>query len=388
MASQTEPVEVCVIAPGPPSVPGGVERCAARFVDYVRGWGVSCIPIVPARARFAGSHRRGLGRSLSRALGRVAWGLAGPWKAFEYSPRVVHVHGAEYGWGMDLAWRATAMSSGWGRDRPRPTIVVTCHGSLQAGLRALRKDGLHLRDRALAATLAPGWSMLESRLPRAADVVIAVSSRVAEEVRILNGVDDAKVIVIPNCVDDAFFGQAGAFEAREPLMVWVGRNEPSKRFEPLLPILERVKEVHPPARLATVGAQMTRVPEGMEVHERLSPHELAGLLGRARLLVSTSTYEADPLTVKEALACGTPALVTPAASAAVRDGENGIVCSAPLSTEEGHREFARQALRLLCDNVLWRRLSEGASRSSVEFSRNREEARYRAVYESLLGRRL
>ena len=156
------------------------------------------------------------------------------------------------------------------------------------------------------------WTASYSRVavPRvvaAADRLIAVSEHTRRELAALLRVDDAKIRVVPNAVEDAFMPDGPRGEGDYVLAV--GTLEPRKNLARIAEAVEgelRVVGVpgwggvRPPANVTWLGA--------------VSDDELAALYRGARCLVYASLSEGFGIPVAEALACGCP-IVTSRGSA-------------------------------------------------------------------------
>ena len=156
------------------------------------------------------------------------------------------------------------------------------------------------------------WTASYSRIavPRvvaAADRLIAVSEHTRRELAALLRVDDAKIRVVPNAVEDAFTPDGPRGEGDYVLAV--GTLEPRKNLARIAEAVEgelRVVGVpgwggvRPPANVTWLGA--------------VSDDELAALYRGARCLVYASLSEGFGIPVAEALACGCP-IVTSRGSA-------------------------------------------------------------------------
>ncbi|HEY8705496.1 MAG TPA: glycosyltransferase family 1 protein [Gaiellaceae bacterium] len=156
------------------------------------------------------------------------------------------------------------------------------------------------------------WTASYSRIavPRvvaAADRLIAVSEHTRRELAALLDVDDAKIRVVPNAVEDAFTPDGP--QAEGDYVLAVGTLEPRKNLARIAEAVDGELRVvgargwggvHPPADVILLGG----VPDS----------ELAALYRGARCLVYASLYEGFGIPVAEALACGCP-IVTSCGSA-------------------------------------------------------------------------
>jgi glycosyltransferase involved in cell wall biosynthesis len=142
---------------------------------------------------------------------------------------------------------------------------------------------------------------------RAAARVIAVSELTKRDLVELLAVDEAKIRVVPNAVEDVFTPQGPRAEGDYVLAV--GTLEPRKNLERIAAAVD--------GELRVVGARGwggVRPPRDVTWLGEVSDEELARLYRGARCLVYPSLYEGFGLPVAEALACGCP-VVTSAGSA-------------------------------------------------------------------------
>jgi glycosyltransferase involved in cell wall biosynthesis len=155
------------------------------------------------------------------------------------------------------------------------------------------------------------------RVVDAADRVIAVSERTAEELWTLLAVPDAKIRVVPNAVEDVFTPEGPRSEGDYVLAV--GTLEPRKNLGRIAAAVDgelRVAgapgwgNVEPPANVAWLG--------------EVSDDELARLYRGARCLVYASLYEGFGIPVAEALACGCPVVTSLGSPMAEIAGDDAV----------------------------------------------------------------
>ena len=108
--------------------------------------------------------------------------------------------------------------------------------------------------------------------------------------------------------------------------------------------------------------------------------EIADLYRGARLLLCPSRYEGFGLPPLEAMACGTPAVVTDTSSLPEVCGDAALY--APVGRAD---LLAEQAERLLSDEALRRRLVEKGRARAAEFTWPNAAAKMLAVYRRLLA---
>jgi len=194
--------------------------------------------------------------------------------------------------------------------------------------------------------------------------VLTLSTSSRDEIVSMLGLDAARVSVVPPGVD-AQFAPGGA-KSPVPLVVVVGRLVPVKRLELLIDAVAKARTVVPELRVLLVGEGYERAKLEAKVRAvggaswidlpgRLSDDDLADAYRRAWVLASTSLREGWNMTITEAGACGTPAVVSDIAGHrdALEHGVGGLL------VDPGD-EFAQALVRVLTDTPLRERLARGA----------------------------
>jgi len=174
-----------------------------------------------------------------------------------------------------------------------------------------------------------------------------------------------RVHVVPPGIDDRFRSGPGSRESVEPLLVAVGRLTASKQFDRVIRIVAQLRD-RCPARLVVVGSGTERdrllqlvseldAGDWCELAGRVDDDVLCGLYRQAWALVSASASEGWGMTITEAAACGTPAVVSdiPGHADAVVDGETGH-----LAARDGG--FIDALERIIKDPAHRSRLGDGA----------------------------
>ena len=195
--------------------------------------------------------------------------------------------------------------------------------------------------------------------------IITLSSSSKRELVEELGYRPERVDVVPPGVDPAF-SVAEAPKSPTPLVVAAGRLVAVKRHHELIESLVALKARHPALEAVLVG-------EGPERHAlthriaghdagswltlagRLPQAELVALYRRAWVLTSASLREGWGMTITEAAACGTPAVVTDinGHADAVVPGRSGLLVDGPAGLVDGLDT-------VLSDAALRARLSAGA----------------------------
>ncbi|MGZ6980317.1 MAG: glycosyltransferase family 4 protein, partial [Acidimicrobiia bacterium] len=230
-------------------------------------------------------------------------------------------------------------------------------------------------DMTLPPRLARLGRTLESRVAppiyRRTPIVTLSSSSKDELVADL-GFRDHLVHVVPPGIDPRF--SPGGAKSPTPLVVAAGRLVPVKRFELLVEALVGLKPAHPTLEAVIVGEGYRREQLETQIHEagaerwihlpgRLTDEELVDLYRRAWLLASASAREGWGMTLTEAAACGTPAVVTRIAGHldAVDEGQSGLLA--------GGRDELRNGIgAVLSDEALRERLAAGAHQHASRFT--------------------
>lgn len=201
--------------------------------------------------------------------------------------------------------------------RTRLPVVLTVHSPMLADSAAIAERGLE--PLALKAYARLFSSLCEQRWLDRADLVLAVSSGVRDELEALYRLRGRRPEVLNNGVDAAFFAAAPAGPRRRDV-VYVGRLGWRKGLHRLVEAFARLP-TGTAERLVLLGegplaAELAALAAGLGVADRL---EMPGFVDRATLrarlasaavAVNPADYESGPLTLLEAMAAGTPVVST------------------------------------------------------------------------------
>ncbi len=194
----------------------------------------------------------------------------------------------------------------------------------------------------------PGRQPLSTRLvvPRSldrADVVIAVSNTTAQDIEDIFGIPPSRIDVVPHGVSSRYrpLGSEDLATARaklrlpERFILFVGTIEPRKN---LATLLEAWAMMRNRPDLVIVGAwgwryeeikeQMGRLGDRVHHVEGLDPAELPAVYNLARVLAHPAWYEGFGLPPLEAMACGTPVVVSDRSTLPELVGDAGLVAAA------------------------------------------------------------
>jgi glycosyltransferase involved in cell wall biosynthesis len=194
--------------------------------------------------------------------------------------------------------------------------------------------------------------------------VLTPSNSSRDEILSMMGLDASRVSVVPPGVDARFVPGGG--KSPVPLVLAVGRLVPVKRLELLIDAVARARKVVPGLRVLVVGEGYERPrleakikavggTSWIDLVGHVSDDDLADAYRRAWVLASTSLREGWNMTITEAGACGTPAVVSDIAGHrdALAHGVSGLL------VDPGD-DFVDALVRVLSDTALRDSLARGA----------------------------
>lgn len=300
--------------------------------------------------------------------------------------------------------------------RKRPEVVQTWmyHADLLGGLAArllgqravvwgIRNLSFHPgRESRSARAASRLCALLSARLP--ATIVSCSLAAAREHER--RGYAAARMRVIPNGYDaqqwqpDRSLGQAlrtvWGVGAEQRLIGMVARWDPLKDHGTFLAAVALLMRTHPEVRCVLVGSGMSA--ENAALQELLRRHALVdkvvltgprddmpAVMNALDLHVLTSVSEAFPNVVAEAMACGTPCVVTDVGDAASIVGEQGW-CVPPGDSMALHAALER-ALRLLGSSQLQQRREACRARILQEFALQKMASAYEEAWSNAVAAR-
>jgi glycosyltransferase involved in cell wall biosynthesis len=236
----------------------------------------------------------------------------------------------------------------------------------------------HLHGEMWKMTLPPNLArmgeILEYRVapPLYRRTPVVTLSQSSREELIHEGFSPDKVSVVSPGVDPRF--SPGGERSSTPLAVAVGRLVPVKRYDLLIKTVDEVRRRHPTLELVITseGYEKPALEELVDELDARSWVHFAGhvdddalvdLYRRAWVLVSASAREGWGMTITEAAACGTPAVVTRIAghTDAVDEEHSGLLADNP-------RQLVEHLDAVVGDDVFRQRLSKGALAHAARFT--------------------
>ncbi|HEV2477056.1 MAG TPA: glycosyltransferase family 1 protein [Candidatus Dormibacteraeota bacterium] len=284
--------------------------------------------------------------------------------------------------------------------RLKPDVYFGPAGALPLG-RIGTRSAIAVHD--LAIYRNPRWfpprQPLSTRLvvPRSvlrADVLIAVSESTARDIQEFFGLDRSRIHVIPHGVSKKLRPMSAEerTEARarlalpERFILFVGTIEPRKNLETLLDAWVLMRDRPDLVVVGSWGWRYEAIRDkiarlGPRVHHRESvePEELPAYYNLARVLAHPAWYEGFGLPPLEAMACGTPVVVSDTSSLPE------VVQDAGLIVPAGDAEEWRKALeRVLDDSELAADLRHKGILRAAQFSWERAASQtWRALDEAV-----
>ena len=197
--------------------------------------------------------------------------------------------------------------------------------------------------------LSTGW--IVPRSLRSADRIIAVSHNTARDLRSLFGVPAERIAVVHEGVSRAFrpLGPEDLAESRallklpERFILFVSTIEPRKNLGTLLEAWAMMRD-RPDLvvvggwgwRYEPIRAQMERLGPRLHHIQGLDPAQLPAVYNLALALAHPAWYEGFGLPPLEAMACGTPVVVSDRSSLPEVVGDAGVI--APADSPEAWRQ--------------------------------------------------
>ena len=162
-----------------------------------------------------------------------------------------------------------------------------------------------------------------------ADLILVPSDHIAR--RLVNyGTPREKIRVIPYAADcQRFQPLEGKYHGPTCTFLFAGGITQRKGIKYLLEAWERVRR--PGWKLQLLGAlpknpgPLSTLPDQVELLGRIGHAEMPARMAAADVFVFPSLFEGSAVVTYEALACGLPAIVTPATGSVIRDGIDGFL---------------------------------------------------------------
>jgi len=232
--------------------------------------------------------------------------------------------------------------------------VVTVHG-----VTAKRSVAINVAQYAYLYTLG-SW------LFKNTSKVICLTKSDAKEV-IKFGCPPEKIRVIPNAVDTNRFRPGKG--RKQNLVVWIGRFVPEKGLNCLIEAAKIVAKELTNVKFVLIGYGPLKIKimnlackygllkDAVRFTGPLNRDQIAEILSKASAFVFPSLKEGLPLSLLEAMACGTPIIASniSGVNEVIKNGQNGL-----LVTPNDSIMLAKAIIRVLHDANLRRKLGDNA----------------------------
>jgi glycosyltransferase involved in cell wall biosynthesis len=278
--------------------------------------------------------------------------------------------------------------------RIEPQLVQTWLPQMDVfGAAAARLTGVPyvLSERSAAGAYPPTWKhRLRAWLGRRARLIIANSSGGSEYWASL-GVEPERRVVVHNGIatSDASPDELGAPNGDgTQLILFAGRLSAEKNVEILIEALEGVLPSRPKHAAVLFGdgplrdrleARIRQSACAGRIHLMGYTSRLADWMRRASLVVSLSHYEGNPNTILEAMAVGTPVLVSDIPQhREILDERSAVFCKL-----DSGQDVSRRMLEALDDSSDARGRAAAAQARVADWKIETVAARYEALYRRL-----
>jgi glycosyltransferase involved in cell wall biosynthesis len=204
--------------------------------------------------------------------------------------------------------------------------------------------------------------------------IVTLSNSSKEDIVEMLHLPASNIEVVAPGIDPMF--SPGGERSATPMVMALGRLVPVKRYHCLIRAVAEARRRHPQLTLTVVGVGYERENLDQVVREvdgsdwvtfagHVSDSELVDLYRRAWLVTSASAREGWGMSITEAAACGTPAVVTriPGHMDAVVEGETGV-----LVDRDDEAALGRAIGDLIADDEQRARYGAAALTRSAEYS--------------------
>jgi glycosyltransferase involved in cell wall biosynthesis len=284
----------------------------------------------------------------------------------------------------------------WLRQMGKP-VVVTCHDLINYFYQDNLQGSVQLPFVSNTLWLRSVQSM------QAANHIVAVSDRTAQDVSHILNVEPDRIAVIPNAVETAFqplphhlidtFRRQMGVSADTFCLLNVGSNHPRKNISTILKTVEILQQSGQPIQFWKTGADFTEEQRyfidehGLQNCIRylgnLDKSSLVQVYNAADVLVTPSLHEGFGMTILEAMACGTPVITSNTSAMPEVAGDAGIL------VDPNHEDAIVAGVLNLLKNSAYRQelISKGLARAK-QFTWESTAEQIAQVYEKSVNQKV
>jgi len=239
------------------------------------------------------------------------------------------------------------------------------------------------------------YDEMEKWLCREADCVVAVSNYMKDVAVEKYGVEPERVSVIYNGVDVRFWHIPHS-KVEKGLILYVGRLSYEKGVDLLIEAFAKIRRRLDYAHLVIAGKgkesivdfykrkvmQLDLPEDSVRIMRNVSDDVLRQLYNKCEVYVLPTRYEPFGITILEAMACRKPVVATKVGGIPeiVKSKQNGL-----LFRLNDVDDLAEKIIKLLCDEKLHSKCSEGAYETAKKFSWEKVAENLLNVYVNLLN---
>jgi glycosyltransferase involved in cell wall biosynthesis len=232
-----------------------------------------------------------------------------------------------------------------------------------------------------------GWlymMALHGYAARVSERILTVSEASKAQVISVLDCEPDRVVVTPNGIDERFFSSGHAATQWGRYFLYVGNDKPHKNLPRLVSAFQFVRRRIPSISLVLVGAPFDRYRnlDGVVCAGRVDDETLAAAYRGAVALVMVSLEEGFGMPALEAMACGTPAIVSRASALVEVTGEAALHVDA-----HSVEAIADAMLRIEGDDGLRATLSQEGVARARHYTWRRCAELTRAVYREIASTR-
>lgn len=222
-----------------------------------------------------------------------------------------------------------------------------------------------------------------------ADKIITVSNYTKEDIADRLDIEENKIEVIPLPISDIFEPKKSkSLNLPEEYLLYVGSGIERKNLEFLFKVHAELVKNYENLHLVLTGpisegkkSELTEISKNLGTNEKviftewIQQKNMPELYSRAKVYVQPSKKEGQGMPPIEAMACGTPAIVSKKTALPETVGKKRLMADLKLE------KFEQKITELLEDEELYQEISEYGIKRSKEFSKSKIIKEHKKLYE-------